>query len=342
MMNDPSAAPHPKRSFLKLPVSVDVEQLLADYRSIPPLSWARSHWNEHCSSDMLLLRGGKSGTADDFITAAVSDAVMLAKLPYIAWLLAEAGPFGRVTYAFLFRMKPMGVARPHIDKNPAWKEPFRVHVPITTNAEAFLLSEGRAKHFAIGEVWTFDNQAEHAVVNGATVRTHLIMDVAPNPKLNALLTNALWDPGTEDPTRWKQSMWPDTPPMFEPASARPLSVSEKAVRGLRPDGFAARVRKVRRMARLMLCPLREGDIITSVDGVTECPVAITALDYVYLRYKPGHTIHLELIRGSRSMTVKLRLMKDFTKFYAVRLVINAIGELASGPRFCPRKAKRMK
>jgi hypothetical protein len=211
-MNCPNAVvANPKRSFLKLPVSVDVERLLDDYRSIPAVCWTTSHWHVHCSSDMLLLRGGQAGTKDDFVATVVSDAAILANLPYIAWLLDEAGPFGRATYAFLFRMKPTGVSSPHIDRNPAWKEPLRIHLPITSNDEAFLLCEGRAKHLAVGEAWTFDNQAMHAFVNGTTVRTHLILDVTRNPKLDVLLADAWWDPGTEDPARWTRSFLPEAP-----------------------------------------------------------------------------------------------------------------------------------
>ena len=59
--------------------------------------------------------------------------------------------------------------------------PFRIHIPIVTNDGAYLLSEGRAKHLAAGEVWTFDNQSMHAVTNGDAVRAHLIFDVPRRP-----------------------------------------------------------------------------------------------------------------------------------------------------------------
>jgi Aspartyl/Asparaginyl beta-hydroxylase len=275
---------------------------------------------------MLLLRGGRDGTTDDFIGESI-DAEILAGLPYIAWLLDDAGPFGRARYAFVFRMKPTGVARPHIDGESAWIETVRIHIPITTNDESFLLSEGRSKHLAVGEAWTFDNQAMHAAVNGATVRTHLIMDVPRNPKLEALLANASWDPGTEDPHRWALSLLPDSPPIFTFAWDSPLSLAEKKTLGLDLEGFAARVNRVRRISRLMRwCPLREGDIIASVDGVIECPVARTALHYVHLRYKPGQTVCVGVIRDAQPKTVKLTLKKDVPLW--VQGILNAIGRLS--------------
>jgi hypothetical protein len=299
-----------KRSFLRLPVSIDVDRLLADYSLILPLAFSTSHWNTHCSSDMLLLRGGNSGTEEDFCCDDSTDSEVLANLEYLRWLLDASGPFGRATYAFIFRMKPMGISRPHVDGSPAWKAPFRIHVPITTNEEAFLLSEGRSKHIAVGEAWTFDNQVRHAVVNGNTVRTHLIMDVLPNPKLDALLANSVWDQGIPDPERWERSKLPDSPPAYMPVQVVPLSTDEKIDLQLQVGDFAARVLRVRRIARLLSCPLKEGDIIVSVDGVTECAVARTALDFVFLRYKPGDKVRLDVIRNRERVTVVVKLSRD--------------------------------
>jgi hypothetical protein len=318
-----------KRSFLRLPVSIDVDRLLADYSLIPPLAFATSHWNTHCSSDMLLLRGGHSGTEQDFHCDESTDSEVLANLEYLRWLLDESGPFGRASYAFIFRMKPMGVSRPHVDARPAWKAHFRIHVPITTNDEAFFLSEGRSKHIAVGEAWTFDNQVQHGVVNGNTVRTHLIMDVLPNAKLDALLTNSIWDPGLPDPARWEMSKRPDSPPAFLPVEEKPLSTDEKIALQLQPGDFAARIWRVHRIAQLMFCPLKEGDIIVAVDGVTECAVARTALDFVLLRYKPGDKVRLDVIRNRERVTVGMKLSRDPGW---VRSVARAIAQVKSALR----------
>jgi hypothetical protein len=94
---------------------------------------------------------------------------------------------------------------------------------------------------------------------------------------------------------------------LELASASPLSLAEKADLDLPAEGFAARVHTLQATARRRGCPLRIGDILVSVDGVTECPVARTALDYVGLRYAPGDAVGLELIRGRERKVVRLRL-----------------------------------
>lgn len=304
------AAAFRKRSFLKLPVEIDSDALLEDYRSIPREAWATSHWNIHCSADMLLLRGGKKGTADDFTTRQVSNYEILERLPYLSWLLSEEGPFGLPTYAFLFRMKPMGVTRPHYDDDPAWYDPVRIHVPITTNDGAFLMVEKRIKHLAVGEVWTFDNQSFHSVVNGDSVRAHLIFDVLPNPQLDSLLERAEWDPGTEDEERWARAFFPDAPPVLSPADSQALTVADKVGLGLNPDGFAARITKRSLISRLTLAPIREGDLVFSVNGVDECAVARTAIDYIQVRHRAGETLTLGVIRNGKRCALKLRLYRN--------------------------------
>lgn len=301
---------HAKRSFLKLPVPIDVVALLRDYRSIPASAWEVSHWDIHASTAMVLLRGGKKGTDDDFVTAQVSDAPILATLPYLAHLVSDDGPFGQPTYAFIFRMKPMGVSRPHTDDNPAWKDPFRLHLPITTNPGAFLLSEGRAKHIPVGEAWTFDNQTLHAAINGDGVRTHLIIDVPENPRLGALLEAAEWDPGVLDPPRWQRAGEVKAQPTLAALRSAPLTSAEKAQLGLDPEGFASRITERRWLGRLTLAPIHPGDVVHAVNGVAECAMARTATDYIQLRHQPGETLQLGILRDGQRIVRPLTIYRN--------------------------------
>jgi len=296
-----------KRSFLQLPVAVDVDRLLEDYRSIPSEAWASTHWDMHCSSNMVLLRGGSQGTEDDFDGTDIVDHEILGTLPYISWLIGESGPFGGTSYAFIFRMKPLGVARPHIDLSPVWFDLFRVHIPIVTNDGAYLLSEGRSKHLAVGEVWTFDNQLKHAVTNGDAVRTHLIFDVPPQPKLQKLIETARFDPGSDDPSRWQSAGMPDTVPSITNALSTPLSFTEKEALGFAPDAFASRIHEVRSIARITRANLKVGDIVYAVNGVSECAVARTATDYIQVRHRPGEVVTLQILRGGGEVTTRVRL-----------------------------------
>lgn len=305
-----AAWPYVKRSFLKLPVTVNVPALLEEYRSIPTDAWSSTHWGEHFSSNMLLLRGGQQGMADDLSAAHVSDHACLEQMPYIRSLIAPDGPFGEVTYAFIFRMRPLGVARPHADDDPALKTPFRVHIPITTNDGSLLLSEKRAVHFSVGEVWTFDNQASHAAVNGEEVRTHLILDVQPNPRMAVLLDRAEYAPGVEDEAAWQRASLDNPSHSFSYAHAEPLSAVEKRQLGFKAEGFASRVEVRHPFARLMRAPIHVGDIIYSVNGVEVCEVARTALDYVHLRHRVGEEVRLGVLRNGERLIERVRLYRN--------------------------------
>lgn len=140
-----------KVSFRRFAVPIDVDQLMVDYQHVPEQEWANSYWGDvHCSVEMLLLRGGESGTPEDFYCEQVSDNKLLQDLPYIKGLLANDGPFGGATFAFLFRMQPYGVTLIHSDLMSIWRGMYRIHVPIITNPEACLVAYDKAQHLAVG------------------------------------------------------------------------------------------------------------------------------------------------------------------------------------------------
>lgn len=180
-----------KRSFFRFSTPIDIEILRGEYASIPEDNWFSSYWGAvHCSVGTLLLRGGTQGDGSDYSCRYVSDHPILEKLPYIARLLAQDGPFGGAAYAFLFRMEPNGLTMLHQDLSPAWQHLYRIHIPIHTNPEAVLIADGRAVHFEAGYAWSFHNNKDHGVVNGDQERVHLILDAPFNPAMAALIDNA--------------------------------------------------------------------------------------------------------------------------------------------------------
>jgi len=60
---------------------------------------------------------------------------------------------------------------------------YRIHVPIITNSDAHLIVNEKSQHLETGYAWTFDNQADHGVVNGNEERVHLIFDVPFSEKM---------------------------------------------------------------------------------------------------------------------------------------------------------------
>ena len=299
-----------KRSYLKLPVEVDVARLLEEYHRIPESAWGVSHWDVHSSIDVLQLRGGHKGTAEDYVTDSVTNNPILKDFPYIAWLLGPEGPLGGASYAVIFRMKPFGISRVHYDSHEAWQRTIRVHIPIQTNDDAFLLTDGRAKHFDVGEVWVFDNGAAHSAINGATERVHMIIDVDPNAKLSDLLRKAKYDPGVYDAERWAKTDGPEHGgriPPFSLADGEPLFKQEKLALGLKEDGFATRITKIGKKSAFLGVPLQVGDVVTAVDGVDSSLLSRTALDHIVLKHEPGQTVTLDILRGGKPAKVQVNL-----------------------------------
>gem|GEM_PF-5147062 len=188
--------PYQKKSFRRFSAAIDIDQLRAEYQSIDEDEWYASYWGDiHCSVGMLLLRGGNTGAQEDFYCDDVHDHPLLERLDYIRSLLGDDGPFGQAKYAFIFRMRPNGVTLVHRDTIERWHQMYRIHVPIQTNPDAFLISSNRSQHFAAGSAWSFDNQTRHGVVNGPEERVHLIMDVDWNDRLKSAVEQSEVLPG---------------------------------------------------------------------------------------------------------------------------------------------------
>jgi hypothetical protein len=170
---------------------VDLPRLVDEYHSIPDSAWQSSYWGDiHCSVGMLLLRGGESGTEEDFFADSVVDSPVLEQLPYMKSFLGPDGPYGESSYAFIFRMEPNGVTQAHRDMIEKWTDMYRIHIPIQSNRRARLISDGYAQHLSPGNVWSFDNHSWHGVVNGAYERIHFIFDIKFNDKLAGQLDRA--------------------------------------------------------------------------------------------------------------------------------------------------------
>lgn len=173
-----------KRSFLRFNCDIDTDTVLQEFKSIDQDAWESTYWGTvHCSIGMLLLRGGDQGTEFDFFSDKVFDKPILKALPYINQLISADGPFGRANYAFIFKMQPNGVTLTHQDTIEKWYDMYRIHIPIITNPDAHLIVNQRSQHLESGYAWSFDNQADHGVVNGDYERVHLIFDVPYSDKI---------------------------------------------------------------------------------------------------------------------------------------------------------------
>jgi len=73
----------------------------------------------------------------------------------------------------------------------------RLHVPVETNAQVYMVAAGLTYRMQRGEVWALNNSAPHAVWNAhpTASRTHLICDFLPSSALLDMLVEGDRDLG---------------------------------------------------------------------------------------------------------------------------------------------------
>lgn len=85
----------------------------------------------------------------------------------------------------LMRLKAGSSIRPHRDHGLGLEHgQARLHVPVYTHPDVRFLVEGQVIPMEAGELWYFNADATHEVVNeGLCDRTHLVIDCIANPWL---------------------------------------------------------------------------------------------------------------------------------------------------------------
>jgi len=73
-------------------------------------------------------------------------------------------------------MPPNSRIETHIDKHPRVEETHRVHLVLETNPGARMFCGRESRHCPQGAVFIFNNKMSHAVINGDTDRSHLVVD----------------------------------------------------------------------------------------------------------------------------------------------------------------------
>lgn len=184
-----------------LPANFIFEDLVREVEraNIP---WTR-HYGEYQSGGWwtcsLLGRSAdaRDGDVTDNLQPTVTDA--LEKLPVTRKLLQDM----RLQYmvARLARLDPDGCLWEHKDYQDLRQIPrHRIHLPLDTNAEAFLVSGGDRFHMGLASLWTFQPTTAHGACNlGDRPRVHLILDVYEDEHLKKLLAHAPPSPSTPMP-----------------------------------------------------------------------------------------------------------------------------------------------
>ena len=91
----------------------------------------------------------------------------------------QGGELGRATFVAL---QPGGWVRPHVDAGAYYRVRDRFHLVLKSPGGSPLTAAGETVVMQEGELWAFDNKAEHDARNPSDEpRLHLIFDVLPPP-----------------------------------------------------------------------------------------------------------------------------------------------------------------
>ncbi len=171
----------------RLRLCVDADRLAAEIAALP-----NDHWGSggrvgvHRPAEALFLRGHAPAEGE----LPIEDRPVLAELPYAREIMTLVGaPPQRCLLARLPAQRTVAL---HIDRAPYFSKTIRVHVPVETHEQAWMLAGGLAYRMRAGEVWALNNSAEHGVWNADATRsrTHLICDFTLSPALALLLAQA--------------------------------------------------------------------------------------------------------------------------------------------------------
>jgi len=170
---------------VRLPVGIDARRLEAEIEALGPSVWGTTDGRVgvHRSAEALFLRGYAPAEGE----LPIEDRPVLDRLPYAREVLQQLGaPPQRCLLARLPAGRTVAL---HIDRAPYFAKTIRIHVPVTTSEQVFMLCAGYSYRMRAGEVWALNNSAQHGVWNADAVRsrTHLICDFVTTPGFLGLL-----------------------------------------------------------------------------------------------------------------------------------------------------------
>jgi hypothetical protein len=170
---------------VRLPVVVDAGRLAAEIEALGPSVWGTTDGRVgvHRSAEAVFLRGYAPAAGE----MPIEDRPALDHLPYAREVLLGLGaPPQRCLLARLPAGRTVAL---HIDRAPYFAKTIRIHVPVSTSEQVFMLCAGLSYRMRAGEVWALNNSAQHGVWNAdpGRSRTHLICDFVTTPVLLALI-----------------------------------------------------------------------------------------------------------------------------------------------------------
>jgi hypothetical protein len=171
---------------LRLPLHLDAGRLAAEVNALPAALWGSTggRVGVHRNAEALFLRGYAPAQG----ALPIEDRESLALLPYAREIVEQLIP-APAQRCLLARL-PGGVSiDPHIDRAPYFAKTLRLHFPIESHDQAWMIAGSLSYLMKPGEIWVLNNSAPHAVWNAdpERSRTHMICDFLPTPALLQLM-----------------------------------------------------------------------------------------------------------------------------------------------------------
>lgn len=132
----------------------------------------------HVDTETIVLRGPETLT-DVFDNLDCADFLVIQELPATLALIRHVAEYLKVREVgrlMVVRLAAGGWIRPHVDEGAYARYFARFHLVLDSNPDcSFRCGEEKAV-MAPGELWWFNHQVTHSVLNAGLARTHLIMD----------------------------------------------------------------------------------------------------------------------------------------------------------------------
>jgi hypothetical protein len=171
---------------VRLPVAIDIDMLASEYRSLPEILWGSTggRVGVHNVAQAIFLRGYAPAEGEK----PVEDRPALDHLPYVRRIIEQLVPAPPLRC--LLAKLPAGASiAPHIDRAPYFAKTVRIHIPIESHNNAWMMCAEHIYQMRAGECWAINNSTTHAVWNADETRsrTHLICDFIPTAGLLAVI-----------------------------------------------------------------------------------------------------------------------------------------------------------
>lgn len=173
--------PNFRRLIAGLDVSAAVDELEAQPALWKLLQLRQLYANSaHIDTETIVLRGPPTieGLFDNLDCI---DFDTLQRLPATLSLLRHVFEFLKVREVgrvMLVRLSEGGWIRPHVDEGAYARYFARFHLVLESNPKCMFRCGEEKVTMAPGELWWFNHQQIHSVLNSGPARTHLIMDFA--------------------------------------------------------------------------------------------------------------------------------------------------------------------